>query len=123
MSKSFIEQVHYIRIPVKDLELSAQWYKDVLGLQLVNLNDELAVFKVNEGPFLLILIPTADETYAHFTIENEQEFSIAFTSSELSKFHQHLMDHQVKVDDIKEDNGHAFFHFYDPNGNKLQVHW
>lgn len=28
MSKSFIEQVHYIRIPVKDLELSAQWYRD-----------------------------------------------------------------------------------------------
>lgn len=36
MSKSFIEQVHYIRIPVKDLELSARWYRDVLGLQLLN---------------------------------------------------------------------------------------
>ncbi|MEH7613877.1 VOC family protein, partial [Gottfriedia acidiceleris] len=35
----------------------------------------------------------------------------------------HLIDHQVKVEDIKVDNGHAFFHFYDPNGNKLQVHW
>ncbi|WP_407948676.1 VOC family protein [Peribacillus faecalis] len=35
MSESFIEQVHYIRIPVKDLELSAQWYRDILGLQLL----------------------------------------------------------------------------------------
>jgi catechol 2,3-dioxygenase-like lactoylglutathione lyase family enzyme len=123
MSKSFIEQVHYIRIPVKDLELSAQWYRDVLGLQLLNNTKELAILKVNEGPFLLILVPTEDETFAHFTIDNEQEFSIGFTSSELSKFHQHLIDNQVKVEDIKEDNGHAFFHFYDPNGNKLQVHW
>lgn len=123
MSKSFIEQVHYIRIPVKDLELSAQWYRDILGLQLLNITEELAIIKVNEGPFLLILVPTEDETFAHFTINNEQEFSIGFTSPELSKFHQHLIDNQVKVEDIKEDNGHAFFHFYDPNGNKLQVHW
>ncbi|WP_341357571.1 VOC family protein [Rossellomorea sp. y25] len=123
MSKSFIEQVHYIRIPVKDLERSAQWYKDVLGLQLVNITEEHAIIKVNEGPFLLILVPTEDETFVHFTIDHEPEFSIGFTSPELSEIHQHLMDHQVKVEDIKEDNGHAFFHFYDPNGNKLQVHW
>lgn len=123
MSKSFIEQVHYIRIPVKDVELSAQWYRDILGFQLLNITEELAILKVNEGPFLLILVPTEDETFAHFTIDNEQEFSIGFTSPELSKFHQHLLDNQVKVEEIKEDNGHAFFHFYDPNGNKLQVHW
>ena len=123
MSKSFIEQVHYIRIPVKDLAMSAQWYREVLGLQLVNNTEERAIFKVNEGPFLLILVPTEDETFAHFTIDHKQEFSIGFTSPELSKFHQHLMDNQVKVEKIKEDNGHHFFYFYDPNGNKLQVHW
>ena len=123
MSKSFIEQVHYIRIPVKDLAMSAQWYREVLGLQLLNNTEERAIFKVNEGPFLLILVPTEDETFAHFTIDHKQEFSIGFTSPEISKFHQHLMDNQVKVEKIKEDNGHRFFHFYDPNGNKLQVHW
>jgi catechol 2,3-dioxygenase-like lactoylglutathione lyase family enzyme len=124
MSKSFIEQVHYIRIPVKDLEQSAQWYRDVLGLKLLNVTDDpFAIIKVNEGPFLLILVPTNDETFAHFTINNESAFSIGFTSPELSKFHQHLINNQVKVEDIQEDNGHAYFHFYDPNGNKLQVHW
>ncbi|TFE03550.1 VOC family protein [Jeotgalibacillus sp. R-1-5s-1] len=123
MSKSFIDQVHYIRIPVKDLEWSAQWYEDILGFQLLNITGERAVLKVNEGPFLVILIPSGDETFAHFTIDNRQEFIIGFTSPELFQFHQHLLDHQVKTDDIKEDHGHSFFHFYDPNGNKLQVHW
>jgi catechol 2,3-dioxygenase-like lactoylglutathione lyase family enzyme len=124
LSKSFIEQVHYIRIPVKDLEQSAQWYRDVLGLQLLDITgDPFAIIKVNKGPFLLILVPTEDETFAHFTIDNEQAFSIGFTSPELSKFHQHLIDNQVKVEDIKEDSDHAYFHFYDPSGNKLQVHW
>ena len=123
MSKSFIDQVHYIRIPVKHLELSAQWYRDVLGFQLLDDTQERAILKINEGPFLLILVPTGDETFSHFTIDNKQEFSIGFTSPELSKFHQHLIDYQVMVEEIKEDNGHFFFHFYDPNGNKLQVHW
>ncbi|MCJ0930542.1 VOC family protein [Virgibacillus halodenitrificans] len=124
MSKPFIEQVHYIRIPVRNLEQSAQWYRDVLGLQLLSITDDpLAIIKVNEGPFLLILVPTDDETFAHFTIDNEQGFSIGFTSSKLTEFHQHLVDNQVTVEDIEEDNGHAYFHFYDPNGNKLQVHW
>lgn len=124
MSKSFIEQVHYIRIPVKDLEQSAQWYRDVLGFQLLSITDDpFAIIKVNEGPILLILVPTVDGTFAHFTVNNESAFSIGFTSPELSEFHQHLINNQVKVEDIQEDNGHAFFHFYDPNGNKLQVHW
>ncbi|MCM3721445.1 VOC family protein [Solibacillus isronensis] len=123
MSKSFIEQVHYIRIPVKHLELSAHWYRDVLGFQLLNNNQERAILKINEGSFLLILVPTEDETFSHFTIDNKQEFSIGFTSPELFKFYQHLIENKVKVEEIKEDNGHAFFHFYDPNGNKLQVHW
>ncbi|MGE7981880.1 VOC family protein [Solibacillus sp. NPDC093137] len=123
MSKSFIEQVHYIRIPVKHLELSAQWYRDVLGFHILNNTQERAILKINEGSFLLILVPTEDETFSHFTIDNKQEFSIGFTSPELFKFYQHLIENKVKVEEIKEDNGHAFFHFYDPNGNKLQVHW
>lgn len=68
-------------------------------------------------------MPTADETFAHFTIDGEQAFSIGFTSPELSRFHRHLVANRVEVDDIQEDRGHAFFHFYDPDGNKLQAHW
>ncbi|MDH5163654.1 MULTISPECIES: VOC family protein [Heyndrickxia] len=124
MKKSFIEQVHYIRIPVRDLDQSAKWYKEVLGLQLLTITDDpYAIIKVNDGPFLVILVPTDDETYAHFTVNGEPAFNIGFTSPELIKFHQHLIDNGVKVEDIKEDNGHAYFHFFDPSGNKLQVHW
>lgn len=124
MSTSFIEQVHYIRIPVKDLEESIQWYRDVLGLQLVSITeDPFAIFKVNDGPFLLTLVPTADETFVHFTVQNEPAFSIGFTSPELLNFHNHLLKNQVRVEEIQEEKGHAYFHFYDPSGNKLQVHW
>ncbi|MCT2536477.1 VOC family protein [Aquibacillus koreensis] len=124
MRKSFIDQVHYIRIPVRDLEQSTQWYQDVLGLQVLTITDDpYAILKVGEGSFLLILVPTEDESFAHFTINQEAAFSIGFTSPELMKFHQHLAENNVKVEAIQEDKGHAYFYFFDPNGNKLQVHW
>ena len=58
MKKTFIEQVHYIRIPVRDLDQSAKWYEEVLGLQLLTITDDpFAIIKVNDGPFLVILVP------------------------------------------------------------------
>lgn len=123
MPRSFIEQLHYVRIPVRDLERSSQWYSDVLGLRLLEVTEELAIVEVNGGPLLLALVPTADETFAHFTIDGEQAFILGFTSPELSGLHRHLVANGVEVDDIVEDRGHAFFHFYDPDGNKLQAHW
>ena len=77
MSKSFIEQVHYIRIPVKDLEQSAQWYRDILGLQLLTITeDPFAIMQVNEGPFLLVLVPTEDDTFAHLQLVMSQRLAL-----------------------------------------------
>ncbi|WP_404407901.1 VOC family protein [Jeotgalibacillus malaysiensis] len=124
MSKSFIEHLHYIRIPVRDLEQSVQWYKNILGFKLLTITeDPFAIFKISEGPQLITLVPTENETFIHFTIDNKSAFSLGFASPELEAFHQHLIDHGVQVEDIQEDQGHAYFIFYDLNGNKLQAHW
>ena len=123
MSPSFIEQVHYIRIPVKELAVSTNWYAETLGFKKVDQKEDRAVFKVGEGPFLLVLIQTLDETFSHFKRDGEDEFAIGFSSPEIHKFHTHLIEQNVKVEPIQEDDGHLYFHFYDPSGNKLQVHW
>jgi catechol 2,3-dioxygenase-like lactoylglutathione lyase family enzyme len=124
MNQSFIDQVHYIRIPVRDLATASVWYRDVLGFQLLSITDDpFALMKVNEGPLLIVLVPTTEETYAHFSVNGESAFCVGFTSPKLQEFHQHLSEQGVKVEDIKEDNGHAYFYFYDPDGNQLQAHW
>ncbi|MFB1083070.1 VOC family protein [Jeotgalibacillus sp. JSM ZJ347] len=124
MSKSFIQHLHYIRIPVRDLDQSVRWYQNVLGLELVTITeDPFAIFKIDEGPFLITLVPTENETFIHFTINNDAAFSLGFAVPELEAFHQHLVDHDVQVEDIHEDQGHKYFIFYDLNGNKLQSHW
>ncbi|MFC4560142.1 VOC family protein [Virgibacillus kekensis] len=120
--KSLIDGIHYFRVPVVEVESSVDWYRDVLGLTLQHQEDELAVFHVNDG-LLLVLVEADAESHAHFTRNGELEFSIGFTSSKLNELREHLISQGVNVEEMKEDNGHHFFHFYDPSGNKLQVHW
>jgi hypothetical protein len=63
------------------------------------------------------------DSRGHIMINKNPEFSVGFTSPEIHKFHEYLINEDVKVDEMKEDSGHYYFHFYDPTGNKLQVHW
>lgn len=120
---SFINEIHYFRIPVKDLEESVRWYTTCLGLKLRRKKeDELAVIEFGEGP-LLILVKADEDSRGHFIKEGNLEFSVGFTSAEIHKFYEYLIEQEVRVDEMKEEEGHYYFHFYDPSGNKLQVHW
>jgi catechol 2,3-dioxygenase-like lactoylglutathione lyase family enzyme len=119
---SLIQEIHYFRIPVNNLEESVQWYSDCLGFILRHKNKELAVFELKAGP-LLTLVKADSNSRGHFYKGGEPEFSVGFTSPDINQLRQKLIDYGVSVDEMKEDNGHYYFHFFDPSGNKLQVHW
>ncbi|MCM3718995.1 VOC family protein [Fictibacillus phosphorivorans] len=121
MAKPFIHEMHYFRIPVTNLQASITWYTECLGFQLKHSDGKLAVIELSSGP-LLILIQGDPDSKGHFTINGKAEFSIGFTTSAINELYTYLKDQNVKVDDMQEDNGHSYFHFYDPSGNKLQVH-
>ncbi len=121
MSKSLIYEMHYFRIPVLKLQESITWYTECLGFQLRYSDEKLAVIELKYGP-LLILVKADHDSRGHFSINGNAEFSIGFTTSNINELHISLTNQNVKVDEIQEDNGHSYFHFFDPNGNKLQVH-
>jgi catechol 2,3-dioxygenase-like lactoylglutathione lyase family enzyme len=120
--KSFLEEIHYFRIPVTDLEASARWYTDILRLVLLRQTDERAVFSVGEGPLLVIVRADANSR-GHFLKEGAAEFSVGFTSPDIHNFREYLIEQDVQVDAMQDEDGHNYFHFYDPSGNKLQAHW
>jgi catechol-2,3-dioxygenase len=119
---SLIEDIHYFRIPVISLEESVTWYTECLGFQLRRLNEDLAVFELKEGP-LLVLVKADSSSRGHFIKDGKPEFSVGFTCPEIHKLRQHLIEQNVEVDEMKEEEGHFYFHFYDPSKNKLQAHW
>jgi catechol 2,3-dioxygenase-like lactoylglutathione lyase family enzyme len=121
-AKSFLEDIHYFRIPVTDLDSSARWYSDVLRLVLRRQTDERAVFEIGEGPLLVIVKADADSR-GHFYIEGTPEFSVGFTCPDIHRFREYLIEQGVRAESMHEEGGHYYFHFYDPSGNKLQVHW
>ncbi|MBP1994861.1 VOC family protein [Paenibacillus eucommiae] len=121
-SKSFLEEIHYFRIPVTDLEGSIHWYANVLRLTLRRQTEGRAVFAVGEGPLLVIVKADADSR-GHFLINGTPEFSVGFTCPDIHDFRDYLREEGVQVDAMQEEGGHYYFHFYDPSGNKLQAHW
>ncbi|QGQ96097.1 VOC family protein [Paenibacillus psychroresistens] len=120
--QSLIEEIHYFRIPVSELEDSVRWYTECLGFKLRRMTEELAVVELNAGP-LLILVKADSDSRGHFTRNGEFEFAVGFTSPNIQRLRESLIESGVEVDDMKEEDGHFFFHFFDPSGNKLQAHW
>jgi hypothetical protein len=72
---------------------------------------------------LLVLVKADPNSRGHFIMNGQAEFSIGFNSPNIHQLREVLTEQGVQVDEMKEDNGHFFFHFYDPIGNKLQAHW
>jgi len=121
MSHSLFNGIHYIRIPVVNLSESVSWYSECLQFTLKFNRGDLAVLSLEEGP-LFVLVEADENSRGHFFKNGEPEFSVGLTTSNINRLYNYLIDQDVKVEPIQEDEGHQFFHFYDPNGNKLQVH-
>ncbi|MGB3262107.1 VOC family protein [Paenisporosarcina sp.] len=121
MSNSLFNGIHYFRIPVVDLSESIAWYSECLRFKLRFNRDDLAVFELETGP-LLVLVEADKNSRGHFLKSGQAEFSVGFTTSNINELYEYLVSQDVKVESIQEDEGHQFFYFYDPNGNKLQVH-
>lgn len=120
--KSYLDEIHYFRIPVTELERSVEWYTHVLGLSLHRQTEERAVFAVGEGP-LLVIVKADANSRGHFLVEGSPEFSVGFTCPDIHNFREYLIEQGGLVEPMQEDDGHYYFHFYDPSGNKLQAHW
>lgn len=121
-TKSYLDEIHYFRIPVTDLEDSIDWYTNVLRISLRRQTERHAVFAIGEGPLLVIVKADADSR-GHFLIEGFPEFSVGFTCADIHSFREYLIEQGSPVEPMQEADGHYYFHFYDPSGNKLQAHW
>ena len=119
---SFLEEIHYFRIPVTNLGDSIRWYTNVLRLKLRRETAERAVFEVGDGP-LLVIVKADPDSRGHFYADGMPEFSVGFTCREIHRFRNDLIEQGVEVEALQEESGHYYFYFYDPTGNKLQAHW
>lgn len=122
MRLPLIQEIHYLRIPVADLGASISWYSKYLGFEHLWTRNDMAMVKLSSGQMLVLMKADAG-THSHFTKDGQPVETITFTSPVIRELHQHLSENGVTVDEIENHDGHLLFHFFDPNGNKFQVHW
>ena len=123
MTKPLLKGMEGVFIPVKDLELSAKWYEEILGFKLIYIEEEAAVMKISEqSQTVVCLVKTIKHQPMKFP---ENQFGVVkyynFIPDDIEEAHRTLLTKNVKVNQISGEGTTKFFTFYDPDGNPLGV--
>lgn len=123
MTKPLLKGIEGVFIPVKDPELSANWYEEILGFKLLYIEEEAAVMKIAEqSQTVVCLVKTLNHQPMKFPNNN---FGVGkyynFIPQNIEETHKFLLKQNVKVNPIDGEGNTRFFTFYDPDGNPLGV--
>jgi catechol 2,3-dioxygenase-like lactoylglutathione lyase family enzyme len=111
-------------IPVSNVELSSEWYVNLLGAELSYKDEDKAILNfANQSIFLVR--SKENQSLNFYDIYGEERFSITFEVdglNALEAIHKDFTRKQIRVGEI-EDRGHPgrSFIFYDLDGNKFDV--
>ena len=113
-----VERTDFVSVPVTDLERSASWYRDTLGLEQTG-HGHWPEFRLGENVFLYLLDPT----------NIGQEFrgphtsAIALRVPDVAEAKRALEQQGVDFDGDVFDTGVCHMApFRDPDGNALMLH-
>ncbi|QCR33089.1 VOC family protein [Lysinibacillus sp. SGAir0095] len=123
MTKQLLKGVEGVFIPVKDPKISAEWYKEILGFELIYIEEEAAVMKIHElAQTVVCLVRTVNHQPMEFP---KNDFGVGkyynFIPEDIEELHKILIKKKVKVNPIGGEGTSRFFTFYDPDNNPLGV--
>ncbi len=118
-------------IPVKDIEESINWYKDILGLKLMWNEGDYAAFNVNTsiegqanielGHAMITLVKVYNIKTMDFDYESKKHAMFNFYTIDIQATHDSLKEKGVKVSDINDYGNIQVFDFLDINGHTFGV--
>ncbi len=123
MATALFKGMEGVFIPVTDPELSAKWYEEILGFQLIYIEEEAAVMRIgDQSQTVVCLVKTQNHQPMKFP---ENNFGVGkyynFIPNDIEETRKLLLEKEVKVDPIGGDGSTKFFTFYDPDNNPLGV--
>lgn len=122
MSKSLLKGIEGVFIPVKNPEISAKWYEEILGFRLIYIEEEAAVMKIHvQAQTVVCLVRTKDHQPMEFP---NNDFGVGkyynFISDDIEETYRSLIEKNVRVNQIG-GRYQQIFTFYDPDNNPLGV--
>ena len=118
-----IERVGHVVLNVSDTQASAQWYVDVLGMELMNYTPGLEMaflsFGVSDHDIALVKAPEGAElgspglSHTALALEGGEE--------ELREIYRKIKASGAKIDFLADHGLSRSFYFFDPDGNRLEI--
>jgi catechol 2,3-dioxygenase-like lactoylglutathione lyase family enzyme len=113
-----VEHVDFISVPVTDLERSAAWYRDTLGLPQTG-EGGFPEFKLGDNVFLYLIDPRS--IGGEFKQPNTGP--IAMRVADVASAREELAGRGVEFSDETYDSGVCHMApFADPDGNRFMLH-
>ncbi|MGM9951031.1 MAG: VOC family protein, partial [Lysinibacillus sp.] len=111
-----------IFIPVTDIEQSAVWYENNLGVKRIDSWEEGVGFYFPSGSTQLALIKVDAPQPTEFVRKGKKKnVYYNFVVQDIEAARQHLKENGVVVTAIEDFGGMKGFDFFDPDGNPFSV--
>ena len=118
-----INKVAHVVLNVKDVEASATFYNQVLGMEIMNLNLERPMaflsFGTQHHDLALFKAPEGSELGSLGL--NHMAMQIQGGEAELEVMHRCLLDHGVTIRSTQDHGVTKSVYFSDPDGNGLEI--
>lgn len=123
MTKTILESVSYLQVPVKNLEESTEWYMGNLGFKIhwKRPDNKMTILGLPSGPSIFLC-----ETEVH---QGTMSVVIGFEAADIRKLLSDLQSNGVQIGEIRQNGGviegeilGMDFDFFDPSGNMLVAH-
>ena len=118
-----ISRVSHVVLNVKDPEASAEWYRDVLGMETMNYSPGIGMafmsFGTLDHDIALIKAPEGVETGSPGL--SHTAMSIEGGEEELRELYQKIKASGAKIEFLADHGLSKSFYFFDPDGNRLEV--
>lgn len=120
-----IERLAHVGIFVRDIEPMLRFYRDILGLQVTDIDEKAGLYFLSSRP---------DEEHHELLLcvgrtsrENElwlQQISFKCpTLDDVIEFHRRLVDNGIRIEYAVTHGNAIGVYFYDPEGNRAEVYW
>jgi len=118
-----INKVAHIVLNVRDPQASADWYRDVLGMEQIAFNSDvkMAFLSFGQQHHDIALIKAREDAVHGDLGLNHVALQIDGGEEQLKALYGHILSHNAIISRTTDHGVTTSIYFFDPDGNQLEI--